>query len=353
MKRVLLCFVILLVLVSCEGLTKKYKSNGLAVTGKVGEILVVCDKSIWDSEIHGYLDSNLTQFIMPYYPDVATFELIHRTPSKFTDAIKRYRNTLILQIDGNYTGNRAKIEKKYHTWASDQLLIEVTAKDYNQLVDVCKNGMTEIHASFDFYEWKRILNNLKYNSSPIYASVEQNFGIKLKLPEGSKTSWKRDNFYRIEFPAGSKPIEFAGTGTQDPGTIFSGIMIYQYDFRDSTQFSLSQLLKDRDTMLKYNVPHQVEDMYMGTQYLKEIYPELEKSKNASKSISGYEMRGMFQFQHKTLKGTGGAFWAFHFLHPKRKKIICISGYVDAPSTTSWTQALREVQAVWKSVELIN
>jgi hypothetical protein len=141
MKRVLLCFVILLVLVSCEGLTKKYKSNGLAVTGKVGEILVVCDKSIWDSEIHGYLDSNLTQFIMPYYPDVATFELIHRTPSKFTDAIKRCRNTLILKIDGNYTGNRAQIEKKYHTWASDQLLIEVTAKDYNQLVDVCKNGM--------------------------------------------------------------------------------------------------------------------------------------------------------------------------------------------------------------------
>jgi hypothetical protein len=92
---------------------------------------------------------------------------------------------------------------------------------------------------------------------------------------------------------------------------------------------------------------------MGTQYLKEIYPEIERTQNASKSISGYEMRGMFQFQHKTLKGTGGAFWAFHFLHPKRKKIICISGYVDAPSTTSWTQALREVQAVWKSVEIIN
>jgi hypothetical protein len=290
---------------------------------------------------------------MPYYPDVATFELIHRTPSKFTDAIKRYRNTLILKIDGNYSGKQVKIEKKYHAWATDQLLIEITAKDYNQLVEVCKNGMGDIHASFDFYEWKRILNNLKYNSNPVYSSIEQNFGIKLKLPEGSKNVWKRDNFYRVEFPAGSKPIEFAGTGTQDPGTIFSGIMIYQYDFSDSSQFNLTQLLKDRDTMLRYNVPHQVENMYMGTQYLKEIYPEIERSQNASKSISGYEMRGMFQFQHKTLKGTGGAFWAFHFLHPKRKKIICISGYVDAPSTTSWTQALREVQAVWKSVEIIN
>jgi len=283
---------------SCESISKKYGSNGLAVTGKVGEILVVCDKSIWDSEIHNYLDSNLTQFIMPYYPDVATFELIHRTPSKFTDAIKRYRNTLILKIDGNYNGKQAKIEKKYHVWATDQLLIEITAKDYNQLVEVCKNGMAEVHGAFDFYEWKRIMHNLNKNNSPIYNSIESNFGIKLKLPEGSKSVWKRDNFYRIEFPAGSKPIEFVGTGTQDPGTIFSGIMIYQYDYTDSSQFNLKQLLNDRDTMLRYNVPHQVENMHMGTQYMKEVFPIMENSQNATGNIKGYEFEECFSLNIK-------------------------------------------------------
>ena len=66
-----------------------------------------------------------------------------------------------------------------------------------------------------------------------------------------------------------------------------------------------------------------------------------------------EIRGMFQFKHKSKKnGTGGAFWSFHFIHPKTKKIICVSGYVDAPSTTSWTHALREIQAVWKSIQII-
>lgn len=341
-------------LISCETVTKKYGAQGLMVTGKTGEILVVCDKSLWDSEIHELLDSNLTQFIMPYYPDVATFELIHRTPAKFTDAIKRYRNTLILSIDSKYKGKQVSVEKKYHTWAHDQLLIEITAKDYNQLVDFCKNGMPGVHAAYDYYDWKRILNQFKPNNNGVITTpIEKNFGISLKLPEGTKNVWKRDNFYRLEFPSGSKPIEFSGTGTQDPGTIFSGLLIYQYDFKDSSQFSLNQLLKDRDTMLKYNVPHQVEDMYMGTQYQKEIFPILERTKNESGKISGYDMRGMFLFQHRTLKGTGGAFWAFHFIHPKRKKIICISGYVDAPSTTSWTHSLREVQAVIRSVELID
>ena len=114
MKYSILLLIACLSTISCESVSKKYGAQGLMVTGKTGEILVVCDKSLWDSEIHALLDSNLTQFIMPYYPDVATFELIHRTPAKFTDAIKRYRNTLILSIDGTYRGKQVLIEKISH-----------------------------------------------------------------------------------------------------------------------------------------------------------------------------------------------------------------------------------------------
>ena len=38
--------------------------SGLNVTGKVGEILVVCDDSIWASPVKAELDTALTQFIM-------------------------------------------------------------------------------------------------------------------------------------------------------------------------------------------------------------------------------------------------------------------------------------------------
>ena len=78
-----LIFVLLsctLFLSACD--EQKY-SGGLVVTGKVGEILVVCDQGIWNSDLKKCLDTNLTQFIMPYFPDVATFELIHRTPTNF------------------------------------------------------------------------------------------------------------------------------------------------------------------------------------------------------------------------------------------------------------------------------
>ena len=76
----------------------------MTVTGKVGEILVVCDQGIWDSDIQTVLDSSLTQWILPYLPDVATFQLTHKTPSHFTQGVKRYRNTLFITIDPNHKG---------------------------------------------------------------------------------------------------------------------------------------------------------------------------------------------------------------------------------------------------------
>ena len=52
----------------------EYFSSEVYVTGKVGEVVVVCDDAIWNSSFRSDLDSNLTRFIMPYFPDVATFE---------------------------------------------------------------------------------------------------------------------------------------------------------------------------------------------------------------------------------------------------------------------------------------
>jgi hypothetical protein len=354
MKRYIIPIIAFVFLInsSCEINTKRFSSTGLTVTGNIGEILVVCDKAIWESEIKNHLDTNLTQWIMPYFPDVATFELVHKTPSHFDQGVKRFRNTLFITIDPKHSKKRADIQKRMNVWAHDQMVIDIIGKDFNQVLEGCKYGLKSVHAEYDYMEWKRILKNFKTNKSTnIQEKIAANFGITVALPEGARIVTKRTNFYRVEFPSGSRPIEFVGSGTQDVGTIFSGILIYQYDFKDSSQFLLENLLMARDTMLKYNVPHEMEGMYMGTQYTKLVYPEGNEMTNEKGTISGYEMRGMFVFTGKPINSTGGAFWAYHFVNKKTKKLVCVSGYVDAPSTTSWTHPLREIQAILKSVEI--
>lgn len=335
---------------SCS--TSTSKSRGLTVTGKVGEILVVCETDIWNSEVKNELDTGLTQFILPYLPDVVTFELMHRTPNKFEDGIKRFRNILFVNIDPNFKGEYGSIEQRDGVWAESQIVIDITGKDLKQVLETCQKGLGEVHKKFERRDWRRIMDNFAYqeNTNPD-KGLKKNFGISLALPDGAKVVHERDNFIRIEFPRSSRPIDF-GPGGQDAGTIFSGVMIYQYDYVDSAQFALKNLLMARDTMLRYNVPSEVEGMYMGTQYVDYVYPEGNDASSASGKIDGYEMRGLFKFTGNNKAGTGGAFWAFHFIHPEKKKLMCVSGYVDAPPTTSWTHPLREIQAVIRSVELL-
>lgn len=342
---------LLLLLTSCGN----NSMDGLSrVTGEIGEILVVCDNSLWDSELRECLDSNLTQFIMPYFPDVPTFELIHKTPTHFEQGVKRYRNILFLKIDPDYKGNRGKIVKHKDVWGKGQMVIDIVARDYAMLEETCKNGLDEVHDIFDEISWRRLISQFESNNNKVVRSeVKKNFGIDVVLPSHSKIVGRKKNFYRIEFPASSRPMEFEASGgtSQDVGLILSGLMVWQYDYKDSSQFDFNQLLRERDTILKYYVPHEIEGLYMGTQYERIVYPEGNVAYSADGKIKGYEIRGMFYFTGRAVRSTGGAFWEFYFIHPKRKKIICVSGYVDAPPTTSWTHSLREIQAILRSVKI--
>ena len=351
--KLLTIFAVIMALIgSCESPYGKKMVTGVSSTGRVGEILIVCDEAIWNSEIKDVLDSNLTQWILPYFPDVATFELIHRAPSNFTKGIRKHRNVLILKLDGAYAGEKGNITKESGTYATDQLLIEIVAKNYDQMLESCKQGLNRVHKEFDDASWSRIMDRYRKQTNRFLVDeIKENFGISLALPQGSKAVWKKQNFYRVELPNSARPMEFVGTGSVDPGLIFRGIIIYQYNYEDSTQLTFESLAAARDTMLRYNVPGQTPGMYMGTQYGRITYPIMDSFSTAS-GVNGSQMRGMFVFTGRDKFGTGGAFWQCHLVNKKTNKIVCISGYVDAAPTTSWTQPLREVQAILKSVELV-
>ena len=350
--RILKIFSVLILAVNLNG-CGEYFSSEVYVTGKVGEILVVCDDAIWNSTFRSDLDSNLTQFIMPYFPDVATFELIHYNEKNFVGAVKRHRNVLFLRINQNHKGNKGLLQYRDDVWANNQLVVEVIAKDYKQLVGTFKAGANHIHDKFDYASWNRIRLRFAEKKNPrIDNELKQKFGIHIDLPNASKMVSLKKNFCRIELPVASRPIEFVGESKQDLGTIFSGVMVYQYPYKDSSQFGIDALLQARDTMLKYNVPHETPGLYMGTQYNEFVYPNYSSNTNFSGSIQGVEVRGMFEFKGRFQHSTGGAFWSFHFINPKSNQLICISGYVDAPSSTSWTHAIREIQAIWKSVTIL-
>lgn len=326
-------------------------SGRINPTGKVGDIVVVCSNAIWESPVKPVMDSMLTQFITPYFPDVATFELLQRPEKRFTGGIKQHRNIIFLTVDPSFSQNNGEIKQRNDVWADDQIVIEIVAKDINQLVETCEKGLGKVHKIFDRKSWERIYGrNARKKGRETERRIAEKFGIDIDLPEGSKTVSNKKNFVRIELPPMSRPISFVGTHSEDAGAVFNGIIIYQYRYDDSTQLELKNRLEARDTILKHFVPHE-NGLYMGTQYTDFLYPEESLEQNYNGTITGTETRGMFRFVGSDKFGTGGAFMDFSFVNPKTKKIICVGGYVDAPPTTSWTHSIREIQAVIKSVEI--
>ena len=74
-------------------------------------------------------------------------------------------------------------------------------------------------------------------------------------------------------------------------------------------------------MLKYNVPHESNGFYMGTQYHKFVYPEINDA--ATEKNKWKEMRGMFQFKPKTKRMEQVGLLGFPFYTSQNKKIICV------------------------------
>ncbi len=336
------------VLASCE----QTRIDGeVLTTGPVGDITVVCDNNLWTEEMIEMLDTTISPLITPYFPEVSTFKLLHKTPQKFETGNKQLRNLLFIEIDENFKEDKALIKVSLEKFATNQTLIKVKAGSLVQLKDaIVSRFKSEVFPYFDNDEWKRLQNsNSKINNKDINKELSKNFGIELDVPQGSKLVTSRANFYRIEFP-----VEAKGMDTQGERGINiisqSGVLIYQYPILGDSSMTMKSLLMARDTMIRYNVPHEIDGMYMATQYARIVAPEMYDFISYTGKIEGKEIRGMFKFiDERKEPYTGGAFWEFHFLHPSRKTVVCVSGYLDAPSNTSWIFQLRRLQAVIKSV----
>lgn len=348
MKPIFIYVGLLVFLISCT----KVPAN--SAVGKSNEVLIICDDDIWSSDVKPIADSLLTQYIMPYFPDVETFKIIQRSEERWSSAFKKHRNIIVLKIDANHKKEKASIVQRSDVYASGQIYFEVTAKNKEQLIQALEQTLPEIHDEIQ----KNLIENIievngRSESKAVNDLLASKFGIHLNLPNRSKIVTDQNGFLRIEFPEMIKPLDMSGSKSKtDPGKIFSGAMIFEFDYKNEDSFDLLQLCTERDSILKLYAKHEVQGMYMTTQYTKISFPRGSNVETVFGKVKGFEVRGMYKFTGMGMMGTGGPFWDFYFLNPKRNKIICVSTYLDISPMSSWTEYLRSIEAVWRSVQLI-
>ncbi|MEX1191321.1 MAG: DUF4837 family protein [Brumimicrobium sp.] len=322
-------------------------------TGKPGQLVIISKNTVLTDEVISLIDTVFGKQIKPYYPLEKKFEIYTRSPQEFEEGSKKLRNLMLLEIDSSIPKGDPKLLLKKNYYAKTQLLAEFRANNMNDLYALLELKLPELFEIYDKQEWKReYLRHKKDNNTTAKKLLRKQFGIELDIPAEARFERKDNQYAHLLFPDRSRQMDMkagGGYNSSKANFIQSGIMIWQYNYKDSSQLMPDYLMRARDTILKHYAKHEIEGVYMGTQDHPAVLPVHERLKIGD--VVGYQFRGLYKFTGR-MEPSGGKFWSFHFLHPKRNKIVAISGYLDAPPTMSQSYDLRRIQAVLYSLKLV-
>ncbi len=301
-----------------------------SATGARFEILVVMDNAEWQAPA-GRAVFNLFDQDTPALPQPEPMFKIHQVrPDDFTDLLKPSRNVFYADISSErYT--QSKIAYSRDHYAYPQCYVRVTAPSDADFINIIETHGEEILNYFVVAERERTMTfNKRDLNNKAVREVQELLGVHIDIPVDLKRSTQRENFYWI---------------TNDNSYIRQDLVIYTYPYTDPNTFTYEYLTAKRDSVMKYNIPGEIEGSYVGTEY-KYAQPIMREI-----TVNGEyaaEIKGLW----KILNGgsMGGPYYSFTRLDEVNQRVVTVEGFVFAPSTNK-RNAIRSLEAVAHSLKL--
>lgn len=327
MKKILLLIAAAFSLLGCS----RSKALLPSVSGKAGEVIVVIDKSNWESSL-GNEVRGLLACECPWLPTKEPlYSLVNVAPGGFTDLFKVHRNIVIMNI--NPQGARQEVLFKHDVWSSPQCVIQVNAADSESAIALIGENGPKIVAAIEQAERDRVIHNsILYEERNLAPQVSEIFGGSPHFPMGYSLKKKTSDFVWI---ADEKQFT-----TQ-------GIFVYRYPAGEEGEFSLAKIIAHRNDILKRNVPGMFENTYMTTGAVPA--PSMEFLKFRKRDF--VQVRGWWEVENDYM---GGPFVSQSFYSLDGKYIIVAEAFVYAPKYDK-RQYLRQVESIiyswdWKNVK---
>lgn len=296
------------------------------VSGKAGEVVVVLGRADWEGEVGVSLRSILA-IDQPHLPQKEPmFNLVNIPESAFSTIFQTHRNLIIIEIDPNR--EESKVLFRQNIWAAPQIVVTITAKTSAEAVTLIESESDRLNGALLMAERNRNIDNAKrYEEWSLRERVTEEFGGSPYFPKGYSLKKRADDFLWISYET---------TYTNQ------AILIYRFPFKDSSDFSLTNLVFERNEALRRNVPGPVERSYMTTN--KEFQPELRWIRYNRRDFA--ELRGLWEVENDFM---GGPFVSHFFLDKSREYVIAVEAFVYAPRYNK-RNYLRQVESLIYSFE---
>lgn len=306
---------------SCNG-SKSGKRLLPNISGKAGEVLVVCEKYDWDS----CLKETVTGIMCddcPFLPQKEPlYNVSNVTPGNFAQMFQIHRNIIVFNINSGV--NAPGVSYKYDKWARPQIVITVSAASTEEACTLFSENSGKILGAIEQKERDRIITNTRsYQERSLNTVVNQFIGGDMVFPSGYSLKKRSNNFLWISY---------------ETVKVQQGFFIYTYPADGkASQLSAESLIAQRNKVLKAEVPGMTDGSYMTTSSF--LAPEVKYA--AYKGIRFAEMRGFWEVEGDFM---GGPFVSHSFYTPDGLNIVCIEGYVYAPSQNK-RHYLRQVESL--------
>lgn len=323
-----LAFLLLAILFSgCEELT----DTSIALpncSGPVGEVLVVIDEPKWKNQVGDTIFSLLTVPFPMLPQNEPTFKPIHITHDLFKATGQTHRNIIFVNISDKI--QKAKITVERNRWAKPQLVYRISAPNDEKFINLFARNSQAIIDTLLKEERERFMKLYrKYRSVEIEEALKSEHELRITCPSDYKLDVSRDNFVWIS--------------NETPKTS-QGIFIYYYNYSDTSDFELHNLMAVRDSVTKRNVPGPQDNTWMTTEKL--IVPEREVFSLRGKYAC--KVRGLWVIENYIL---GGPFVSVSIVDEKHNRIITADGYVYAGKQDKKV-FLWQIEAILHSISAI-
>ena len=306
-KNILVLFAALAALLcSCgRGSTKLLPS----VSGKAGEVLVVMDTYHWENSLGGILRDTLTQDCAFLPQKEPLYNLVHVTPSNFTQMFQIHRNIILFNVNSAVAA--PGVVYKYNKWAQPQIVITVNASCEEDAFALLKDNLHDISNTLEQTERRRVIANTTNYQEKSLAKAAEEFtqGGKMVFPSGYSLKKRTEDFLWISY---------------ETTYVQQGIFIYKSPAQGkASELTQKALVARRNAFLKDNVPGMFDGSYMTTSAI--LAPQVKYvNYNGSKFA---ELRGFWDVEGDFM---GGPFVSHTLYSPDGSTLYTLEAYVYAP-----------------------
>jgi len=324
-NKILILLSAIFFLLGCQ----KTKTSLPVATGTMFEVIVVMDEPAWSSLPGNTLRETLDQPMEALPQPEPIIDMHHCQHQEFSNMYKSSRNILITEISEKHV--QPKVIYTKDKWASPQAIVQITAPNDSSFANTVRQYGNKILDYYVITERERFIEfNKNHLNLKAKTEIEQMFGIQIDVPSFLTKSTKKKDFYWL---------------TNDNPKIRQDLVIYSYPYTDKNTFTKEYLLAKRDTVMKTNIPGEIQGSYMGTEY--KNYPPIFREIWVN---GGYcaEIKGLW----KMINGAamGGPFYSHTRLDEINQKVITVEGFVFAPGEKK-RNAIRQLEAVIYTTKL--